>query len=246
MTALTYELRPPRFGPMQGAPVLVLLHGVGGNERNLLALVDALDPRFAVVSVRGPLQIGPDGFAFFNVRFTPEPIPNPDEAEASRVALINLLPRLLREHGFDPARVFLLGFSQGAIISASVTLSRPELVAGLVMLSGRVLPEARPTFTSTEPLRQTNVFVAHGVHDTKLGIHHGRASQTLLTDLGVPFTYREYDMAHEITGAELADVNAWLVGLLDSPVLLEASVELEVPGGTPLPTLRGQQNRPPG
>lgn len=173
---------------MQGAPVLVLLHGVGGNERNLLALVDALDPRFAVVSVRGPLQIGPDGFAFFNVRFTPEPIPNPDEAEASRVALINLLPRLLREHGFDPARVFLLGFSQGAIISASVTLSRPELVAGLVMLSGRILPEARPTFTSTEPLRQTNVFVAHGVHDTKLGIHHGRASQTLLTDLGVPFT----------------------------------------------------------
>lgn len=188
MTALTYELRPPRFGPMQGAPVLVLLHGVGGNERNLLALVDALDPRFAVVSVRGPLQIGPDGFAFFNVRFTPEPIPNPDEAEASRVALINLLPRLLREHGFDPARVFLLGFSQGAIIGASVTLSRPELVAGLVMLSGRILPEARPTFTSTEPLRQTNVFVAHGVHDTKLGIHHGRASQTLLTDLGVPFT----------------------------------------------------------
>lgn len=188
MTALTYELRPPRFGPMQGAPVLVLLHGVGGNERNLLALVDALDPRFAVVSVRGPLQIGPDGFAFFNVRFTPEPIPNPDEAEASRVALINLLPRLLREHGFDPARVFLLGFSQGAIIGASVTLSRPELVAGLVMLSGRILPEARPTFTSTEPLRQTNVFVAHGVHDTKLGIHHGRASQTLLTDLGVPLT----------------------------------------------------------
>lgn len=173
---------------MQGAPVLVLLHGVGGNERNLLALVDALDPRFAVVSVRGPLQIGPDGFAFFNVRFTPEPIPNPDEAEASRVALINLLPRLLREHGFDPARVFLLGFSQGAIIGASVTLSRPELVAGLVMLSGRILPEARPTFTSTEPLRQTNVFVAHGVHDTKLGIHHGRASQTLLTDLGVPLT----------------------------------------------------------
>lgn len=211
MTALTYELRPPRSGPMPGTPVLILLHGVGGNERNLLALADTLDPRFAVVSVRGPLQVGPDGFAFFNVRFTPEPVPNPEEAEASRVALIDLIPYLVHDHGLDPAQVFLLGFSQGAIIGASVTLSRPDLVAGLVMLSGRILPEARPTFAPAQQLQTANVFVAHGVHDAKLGIHHGRASQQLLTDLSVNLTYREYDMGHDITPTELADVNAWLI-----------------------------------
>ncbi|UBV45347.1 carboxylesterase (plasmid) [Deinococcus taeanensis] len=217
MSALTFELRPPRAGSMPGAPLLVLLHGVGGNERNLLPTAEHLDPRFAVVSVRGPLQIGPDGFAFFNVQFTPEPVPNADQAEASRVALIEVLPQLIQEHGFNPAQVFLLGFSQGAIIGASVTLSRPDLIAGLVMLSGRILPEAHPTFAPAGQLRDTYVFVAHGVQDAKLGIHHGRASQALLRDLGVELTYREYDMGHEITGAELHDVNTWLVQRLGQP-----------------------------
>lgn len=217
MSALTYELRPPRAGSMQGAPLLVLLHGVGGNERNLLPTAEHLDPRFAVVSVRGPLQIGPDGFAFFNVQFTPEPVPNADQAEASRVALLEFLPELVREQGIDPKQVFLMGFSQGAIIGASVTLSQPDLIAGLVMLSGRILPEAHPTFAPPEQLRDTHVFVAHGVHDAKLGIHHGRASQALLSRLGVELTYQEYDMGHEITAAELQDVNTWLVRRLDQP-----------------------------
>lgn len=215
MSTLNYELRPPRSGSMQGAPSLVLLHGVGGNERNLLSLAEHLDPRFAVVSVRGPLQVSPDGFAFFNVRFTPEPIPNAEQAEASRVALIEFLSELVREHGLDPQQVFLLGFSQGAIIGASVTLSRPDLVAGLVMLSGRILPEAQPTFAPAKHVQHANVFVAHGVHDAKLGIHHGRASRDLLGRLGVSPTYREYDMGHEITAPEVAEVNDWLVSRLD-------------------------------
>ncbi|WP_019011582.1 alpha/beta hydrolase [Deinococcus aquatilis] len=210
MNALTYELRPPRSGPLEGAPVLVLLHGVGGNERNLLGIADALDPRFAVVSVRGPLQVSPNGFAFFQVQFTPEPVPNAAQAEASRVALIEFLPQVVRDHRVNSQQIFLLGFSQGAIIGASVTLSRPDLVAGLVMLSGRILPEARPTFAPPEQLQHANVFVAHGVHDAKLGIHHGRASQALLTNLGAAFRYQEYDTGHEITEAELSDVNAWL------------------------------------
>ncbi|THF85560.1 alpha/beta hydrolase [Deinococcus sp. KSM4-11] len=217
MSALTFQLRPPRTGPMQGAPLLVLLHGVGGNERNLLPVADALDPRFAVLSVRGPLQVSPDGFAFFNVRFTPEPVPNAEEAEASRTALIDVLPRLVQEQGLDPQRVFLLGFSQGAIIGASVTLSRPDLVAGLVMLSGRILPEARSTFAPAHALGEAPVFVAHGRQDAKLGIHHGRASRALLSDLGATFTYREYDMGHEITAQELSDVNAWLESRLAPP-----------------------------
>lgn len=214
---MTYDVRPPHGGPLNGAPLLVLLHGVGGNERNLLGLADVLDPRFAVVSVRGPFQVGPDGFAFFQVRFTPEPVADAQQAETSRAALTDLLPRLIAEQGFDPARTFLLGFSQGAIIGASVALTRPELVAGLVMLSGRILTEARPGFASTDDLQQTAVFVAHGVHDTKLGIHHGRASQALLTELGVPLTYREYDMAHDISEAELGEVNTWLTARLDTP-----------------------------
>ena len=134
---------------------------------------------------------GPGAPDALQLRERPLPVPRPG------AALTALLARVVSEHGVDPVRVFLLGFSQGAIIGASVALTRPDRVAGLVMLSGRILTEA-------------------GVHDTQLGIHHGRATQALLAEPGVPTTYCEYDMAHEITAAELSDVDAWLTARLAS------------------------------
>lgn len=153
---------------------------------------------------------GPGAPDALQLRERPLPVPRPG------AALTALLARLVSEHGVDPVRVFLLGFSQGAIIGASVALTRPDRVAGLVMLSGRILTEARPGFAPAEALQQTAVFVAHGVHDTQLGIHHGRATQALLAEPGVPTTDCEYDMAHEITAAELSDVDAWLTARLAS------------------------------
>lgn len=212
---LVFTSRPPRASSPGKPPLLVLLHGVGGNETSLQPLADFLDPRFHVVSVRAPVEVQPGGYGFFHVRFTPDPVIVPEEAEASRQTLIEFLPRLVREHDLDPDRVFLLGFSQGAIIGASVALSRPDIVAGLVMLSGRVLPEARPTFAPPANLAHLAVLVAHGLHDTKLPVRHGRESTALLTELGVKLTSREYDMGHEIAPSELADVRAWLTERLD-------------------------------
>ncbi|ACO46707.1 alpha/beta fold hydrolase [Deinococcus deserti] len=207
---LTTIVQPPRAPQPGKAPALVLLHGVGANETSLLGLTPRLDPRLTIISVRAPLELHPGGYGFFRVQFTPEPVIVPHEAEASRQMLIEFLPRLVRQHGIDPEKVFVLGFSQGAIIGASVALSRPDLVAGLVMLSGRILPEARPHFQPRDGLDHLPVFVGHGVADSKLGIHHGRASQALLAELGVQLTCREYDMGHEISPQELDDVNAWL------------------------------------
>lgn len=210
--ALVHTFQPPRAPQPGKAPALVLLHGVGGNETSLAGLAARLDGRFALVSVRAPLALASGGYGFFRVRFTPEPVIVPQEAEGSRAALIDFLPGLVRRHDLDPARVLLLGFSQGAIIGASVALSRPDLVAGLALLSGRILPEARPHFRPPEDLGALKVFVGHGVHDGKLGIHHARASRALLEGLGVDLTYREYELGHEIGAEEVADLNAWLAG----------------------------------
>lgn len=209
-SSLFHTFQPPRSPQPGKAPALVLLHGVGGDETSLEGLAGRLDGRCAVVGVRAPLTLASGGYGFFHVRFTPEPVIVPQEAEASRAALIAFLPELVRRYGLDPARVFLLGFSQGAIIGASVALSRPDLVAGLALLSGRILPGARPHFRPAEDLAALKVFVGHGVHDGKLGLHHARASRALLEDLGVNLTYREYDLGHEIGAGEVADLNAWL------------------------------------
>jgi phospholipase/carboxylesterase len=216
-STLEHISQHPRRTSSGKAPVLVLLHGVGGNETNLMPLANAFDNRFHVLSARGPIQLGVNAFGWFEVRFTPDPVINADQAETSRKSLIAFLEEAINRCDLEPSRVYLAGFSQGAIIGASVALTRPDLVAGLVMMSGRILPEIKPLLANAAALETLNVLVAHGTHDGKLPVRHGHASRDLLSSLGVNLTYREYDMGHEIGQDEIQDIAQWLHEDLETP-----------------------------
>lgn len=197
-------------------PLLLLLHGVGSNEHDLFGLVPYLDRRFLIISARAPNTLGPGSYAWFEVDFTSQgPVINPAQAEASRQTLIAFLDEAVKAYGADPKQVYLMGFSQGAIMSASVALTRPELVAGVVLMSGRVLPEIQPLIASNEELTGRPFLVVHGTADMVLPISYGRASRQLLSTLPVKLTYHEYRMGHEVSQESLADVTAWLSARLD-------------------------------
>lgn len=197
-------------------PLLLLLHGVGSNEHDLFGLVPYLDKRFLIISARAPNTLGPGSYAWFEVDFTSQgPVINPAQAEASRQTLIAFLDEAIKAYGADPKQVYLMGFSQGAIMSASVALTRPELVAGVVLMSGRVLPEIQPLIASNEELTGLPFLVVHGTADMVLPISYGRASRQLLSTLPVKLTYHEYRMGHEVSQESLADVTAWLSARLD-------------------------------
>ena len=197
-------------------PLLLLLHGVGSNEHDLFGLAPFLDERFLIISVRAPNTLAPGSYAWFEVDFTPQgPVINPAQAEASRKALIAFLGEALTAYDADPKRVYSMGFSQGAIMSASVALTRPDLVAGAVLMSGRVLPEIQPLIASPRALENLPFLVVHGIMDTVLPIEYGRASRRLLSSLPVELTYHEYPMEHEVSQESMADVAAWLSTHLD-------------------------------
>lgn len=204
--------------PTDQPPLLILLHGVGGNEQNLFALAPHLDTRCLIISARAPYQRGPGNFAWFDAQFTPSgPVIAPEQAEASRQLLLRFIDEAVGAYGADPRQVYLMGFSQGAIMSASVGLTAPEVVAGAVLMSGRILPEIRPLIADGSKLSGLPFFVIHGTADNVLPIHHGRASRDLLTSLPVQLTYREYAMGHEIRPESLADIQTWLRERLDRP-----------------------------
>lgn len=213
--SLVHLVRPQAAG--DGAPpLLLLLHGVGSNERDLFALAPQLDPRFVVLSARAPNTRAPGSYAWFEVTFTPQgPVINPAQAEASRQTLLGFIDEAVAAYGADPRRVYLMGFSQGAIMSASVALTEPERVAGAVLMSGRILPEIRPLIAAPERLEGLPVLLIHGVQDAVLPIHHGRASRELLSSLPVALTSSEYQMGHEVRPESLAEVSAWLTAQLD-------------------------------
>jgi phospholipase/carboxylesterase len=185
-------------------------------EHDLFGLAPYLDERFLIISVRAPNTLGPGSYAWFEVAFTPQgPVINPAQAEASRKALITFLDEAVTAYGADPQQVYLMGFSQGAIMSASVALTRPKLVAGGVLMSGRILPQIQPLIASDEELSGLPLLVVHGTADMVLPIANGRASHQLLSSLPVELTYHEYKMGHEVSQESLADVTVWLTAQLD-------------------------------
>lgn len=197
-------------------PLLVLLHGYGSNEHDLFGLAPYLDERFLIVSARAPLAMMPGAYAWFELGFAEAGITiDLAQAEASRERIVAFIDEAVAVYGAHAGRVYMLGFSQGAIMSAAVTLTRPELVAGAVLMSGRVLGEMPPSAETLESLIDKPFLVVHGTLDTVLPIANGRASREFLSRLPVALEYHEYQMGHEVSAQSLADVNSWLRKRLD-------------------------------
>ena len=212
--------RPPLASGAGRAPLVVLLHGVGSNERDLMGLAPLLDARAFVVSVRAPNALGRDAFGWFSFAVETDGTRTIQtaQAEASRLRLLAFLGEFAAAHPeVDASRTYLIGFSQGAIMAASVLLTEPSRVSGIAMMSGRILPEALAARAPDAALAGRPVLVVHGVHDGVLPIANGRASREALSKLPVELDYHEFPMGHEVTAGSFATVNGWLTRQLDQP-----------------------------
>jgi phospholipase/carboxylesterase len=209
---LSFRLREPV--PAHPDKCVIFLHGVGGSETNLLDLADGLDPGTLVVFPRGPLQMGAQQFAWFRVNFTPSG-PNivPEEAEHSRTLLIDFVQQVQTRYGISAQRTVIAGFSQGGILSTSVALTKPEIVAGFGLLSGRILPEVKPHIADESRLASLRAFVAHGDSDATLPAVWAQRSDQWLKDLGVHNSSHRYPIGHGISAAMQADFLNWVKGL---------------------------------
>ncbi len=199
-------------------PLLLMLHGVGSHEADLFELGEYLDPRFFIVSARAPIEVMPGGYAWFNIDWYPDRIViDFEEAQESLRLLEKFMSELIEEYEVDQQRVYLLGFSQGSIMSLSLALTRPEKVAGVVAMSGRLPPEIQPFIASPDRLKGLPIFIAHGTMDNVLPIGNARAAREQLAKLPVDLTYHEYPMAHQVSIESLTDIAKWLIDRLNAP-----------------------------
>jgi phospholipase/carboxylesterase len=204
-----FHLERAASGEPEG--LLVLHHGRGTDERDLLGLADLLDPerRLQVVTPRAPLQLpGSPGYHWYLVPRVGHP--DPETFAAAREALAELHDGLWEETGIGPGRTVLGGFSMGAVMSYATALSadRPP-VAGILAFSGFV-----PTVEGWEPAladrTDTRAFVSHGRNDPVIGIEFAERAKALLTDGGLDVTYRESELGHQIDPTHLREASAWL------------------------------------
>jgi phospholipase/carboxylesterase len=200
---------PVQTEPGRRPPLLVLLHGLGASETNLLPLARLFDPRFEVVSLRAPRSYQ-GGHAWFRLDIHPDGTVVPDRAQARETLadLARWVEAAPVRLGTDPQRTFLLGFSQGAFMALGVLCTIPERLAGVVALSA---PSPGGIFEPSKAIASVPVFVAHGTFDHLLPVEkHGRRARALFEPWVHDFTYREFPIAHEIRDQELDSVITWL------------------------------------
>lgn len=208
--SLYYLVKHPKTESSK-TPLVILLHGVGSNEKDLFSFANQLPGNFMVVSARAPFEIGKDSYAWYEVDFSKgKPIINKDNAEKSRNTIIQFIDELKQKYTFDDSQIFLCGFSQGAIMAFSVGLTQPDKIKGIAVMSGRLLEEVKPLIKPSASLKNLNVFISHGNNDNVLGVHYARESVTYLQTLGINPAFKEYPEGHTISNAMLADLINWL------------------------------------
>jgi len=208
MSALVYAERPAAGTP---AGLLILHHGRGADEQDLLTLADVLDPErlLHVVTPRAPLQLpGSPGYHWYLVPKVGHP--DPDTFTAAHAALADLHDELFERTGVTPAKTVLGGFSMGCVMSYALGLdgSRP-LPAGILAFSGFIPTVAgwQPDLPSRQAL---DVFIAHGSHDAVIAVDFGREAARRLEDGGLHVDYHESEASHHIDPRILGAAGTWL------------------------------------
>lgn len=209
-TRLHYLLRGPMVASAK-PPLLIMLHGVGSNEADLFSFADRIPGEYLVVSARAPITLGPESYAWYHVDFsTGKPVYDPKQAEAARQTIIAFIGELAQEHAFDPHRVTILGFSQGAIMAYSVALTRPDLVQRIAVMSGRLLEDVKPLVKPSADLKRLEVFISHGTQDGTLPVRSATEADSYLRVLGITPQLKTWPEGHTISAAMLADLVKWL------------------------------------
>ncbi|PZS11172.1 MAG: phospholipase [Solirubrobacterales bacterium] len=208
---LDYESRPARGAP-EGA--LVLLHGRGADEYDLLPLLDELDPdrRLHAITPRGPLSQPPGGAHWYALGGIPTP--DPETFGASTATLAAWLNRLPERTGVRWERTVLGGFSQGAVMSYALGLGagRPS-PAGILALSG-FIPSVPGFELALEDRTALPVAIGHGSVDPVIPVQLGQQASRLLAEAGLQVTYRESPIGHGVDLRLLAELRPWLVAAI--------------------------------
>ena len=211
-TTLTYSVNDAAKRTNK-SPVLIMLHGYGSNETDLFDISKAIDSRFITFSLRAPIEVGEGGYCWYILNRVTGQNATYDYkvAKESATKILSFISNACKAYNVDSTQVYLMGFSQGAIMSFELALSAPKKIRGILALSGRLMEESKSVKTNWDLVSKVKVFMAHGNSDNVIKIHEAEKASAFFKEKKVSdLTYKTYEMPHTICGAELNDIKSWL------------------------------------
>lgn len=188
--------------PAAGEPTLLVLHGTGGDENDLIPLARLISPRAALLSPRG--QVLENGMPRFFRRIA-EGVFDLEDLALRTSELGTFVERSATTYGLDPGRIYAVGYSNGANVAASLMLSRPELLAGGVLLRPMVPFEPK----TTPALDGKPVLLSAGRQDPIVPQALTDRLATLLKSGGADVTLAWQDTGHQLLRGELDAAAQW-------------------------------------
>ena len=190
--------------------VIFLLHGYGSNEEDLYSLKEFFPSNYITISLRAPISIGLNSYAWYSINFenSIDRWIDTDEAISAKNIIINDILLHLKDLDFTSERVSLLGFSQGAILTWSIGMEYPNLIKNILPLSGFYHSEI--TKNNLNHKFRLNSFSSHGINDQVIPVDWARRGIQSLSKYKVNIEFKEYESGHEINNENLRDIIEWL------------------------------------
>ncbi len=210
MSTLHYVVREPKI-TRKNPPLLILLHGYGSNESDLFSFANELPDELLIVSPRAPYTTVYGGHAWYAIDLDAnnEKSSNLEEAQTSIDMLAVWIDEIKATYKTDSDTTFLLGFSQGAILSYALSFQYPNKVQHVLALSGYINEALLPKEGVPKTIA-TDYYTSHGTVDQVLPIALAKKSAVLLEDFELPYVFSEYPVGHGVAPQNFYSFKNWI------------------------------------
>ena len=193
--------------------VIIMFHGYGSNKDDLFSFAKFMNPNFLIISIQGPIQMDYNSYCWWSLNLNNDMQLQMDDKEANNS--LNELNRFISEdlsikYNFGLNQVYLMGFSQGCMISYALSINFPENYKKVVGLSGKI-PHEIINFNEKFDYSNHNFFCSHGINDQVIPIEVGRESDRWFSEKNINHKYLEFESAHGINSENFEQMNLWLL-----------------------------------
>ena len=191
-------------------PLILLIHGYGSNKEDLFSFASELPEQALIVSVQAPASLPFGGYAWYSISFDADEnkFSDPVEGKESVQKLNVFIDEIIEEYNVDSNRVFLTGFSQGAILSYAFSFTFPEKAQYVVALSGYFNHD----FLIEKPKTNTvDYFISHGTVDQVIPLDWAKKAPVILKELNINHVYKEYPVGHGVHPNNFYDLKDWIL-----------------------------------
>ncbi|MFZ3564595.1 alpha/beta hydrolase [Tenacibaculum finnmarkense] len=207
---LNYIVREPKQATTN-PPLLILLHGYGSNEDDLFSFAQELPEDLLIVSAQAPYQMGGGAFAWYAINFdaVKGKFSDLEQAATSVTKIASFIDKIKEKYNTNPDKTFVLGFSQGAILSYALSLNYPNKVQHVIALSGYIDENLIKNQQENTKIT-TDYYISHGTVDQVIPVDWARKAPVFLEENNLKNDYSEYNVGHGVAPQNFYSFKTWI------------------------------------